>query len=54
MKWFLGIIVAIAAVAGLYKLKYPTYTYRYRMTVEVDVGGEVRSQSSVIEVSAGD
>jgi hypothetical protein len=51
MKWFLGIIVAIAAVAGLYKLKYPTYTYRYRMTVEVDVGGEVRSQSSVIEVS---
>jgi hypothetical protein len=51
MKWFLGIIVAIAAVAGLYKFKYPTYTYRYRMTVEVDAGGEVRSRSSVIEVT---
>jgi hypothetical protein len=51
MKWFLGIIVAIAAVVGLYKLKYPTYTYRYRMTVEVDAGGEVRSRSSVIEVT---
>jgi hypothetical protein len=37
MKWFLGIIVAVAAVVGLYKVKYPTYTYRYRMTVEVDV-----------------
>jgi hypothetical protein len=51
MKWFLGIIVAIAAVAGLYKLQSPTYTYRYRMTVEVDAGGEVRSRSSVIEVT---
>jgi hypothetical protein len=51
MKWFLGIIVAMAVVVGLYKLKYPTYTYRYRMTVEVDAGGEVRSRSSVIEVS---
>jgi hypothetical protein len=30
MKWFLGIIVAIAAVVSLYKFRYPTYTYRYR------------------------
>jgi hypothetical protein len=44
-------MVAIAAVVGLYKLKYPTYTYRYRMTVEIDAGGEVRSRSSVIEVT---
>jgi hypothetical protein len=48
---FLYILVAIAAVVGLYKLKYPTYTYRYRMTVEIDAGGEVRSHSSVIEVT---
>src|ERR1700748_1843282 len=51
MKWFLGIIVAIAAVVGLYKFNYPTYTYRYRMTVDVDAGGEVSSRSSVIEVT---
>jgi hypothetical protein len=51
MKWFLCIIVAIAAVVGLYKLRYPTYSYRYRMTVEIDAGGEVRSHSRVIEVT---
>jgi hypothetical protein len=51
MKWFLCILVAIAAVVGLYKLRYPTYSYRYRMTVEIDAGGEVRSRSSVIEVT---
>jgi hypothetical protein len=50
-------IVAIALVAAaiglltLYKLKYPTYTYRYRMAMEVDTGGEIRSGSSVIEVN---
>jgi hypothetical protein len=51
MKWFLCILVAIAAVVGLYKLRYPTYSYRYRMTVEIDAGGEVRSHSNVIEVT---
>jgi hypothetical protein len=51
MRWFLSILVAIVVVVGLYKLKYPTYTYRYRMTVEIDAGGEVRSRSSVIEVT---
>jgi hypothetical protein len=51
MKWFLCILVAITAVVGLYKLRYPTYSYRYRMTVEIDAGGEVRSHSNVIEVT---
>lgn len=48
----LGIFVVI--VVGLYlayKLVYPTYTYRYRMVVEVDVRGETKSGASVIEVS---
>jgi hypothetical protein len=50
MKW-LGIVLA-AVVAGIvfYKLNYPTYTYRYRMTVNVEVDGQMRSGSSVIEV----
>jgi hypothetical protein len=48
----LGIAVAVVAIAAfLYKLKYPTYAYRYRMTVEIDVGGEIRSGSNVIEVT---
>jgi hypothetical protein len=51
MRWFLSILVAIAMVVGIYKLKYPTYTYRYRMTVEVDAGGKTHSASSVIEVN---
>lgn len=51
MKKF-GIFVAI--LIGLYfayKFIYPTYTYRYRMVVEVDVRGETKSGASVIEVS---
>ena len=48
---FLAVIAAIAAVAVLsYKTAYPTYTYRYKMTVNVNVAGHIRSGSSVIEV----
>jgi hypothetical protein len=49
MKW-LGIAFA-AVVAGfvLYKISYPTYSCRYRMTVNVEVDGQMRSASSVIE-----
>jgi hypothetical protein len=49
----LGIVAALIVVGILafYKLAYPTYTYRYRMTVNVEVDGQVRSGSSVIEVS---
>jgi hypothetical protein len=47
----LGIFVAVVVgLYVLYRLVYPTYTYRYRMTVEVDVGGEIKSGASVIEV----
>jgi hypothetical protein len=45
-------LIAVMLVYGFYKIKYPTFTYRFRMTVEVDAGGETRSASSVIEVSA--
>ena len=45
-------LIAVMLVYGFYKIKYPTYTYRYRMTVAVDAGGETRSASSVIEVTA--
>jgi len=51
----LGIIVAIIAllIGGpivWWKINYPTYSYRYRMTVEVEVDGKVQSGSSVIQV----
>jgi hypothetical protein len=46
-------IIALAAVAvfARYKLSYPTYSCRYRMTVNVEVDGQLRSGSSVIEFS---
>jgi hypothetical protein len=45
-------LIAVMLAYGFYKIKYPTYTYRYRMTVEIDAGGQTRSGSSVIEVTA--
>lgn len=46
----LGIVaLAIIGAFALYKLSYPTYSCRYRMTVTVEVEGQLRSGSSVIE-----
>jgi hypothetical protein len=36
-------------VAG-YTYKYPVYTYRYRLTVNIELDGKLRSGSSVIEI----
>jgi hypothetical protein len=44
-------IVVVAVVAFLtYRAAFPTYTYRYRMTVEVTVEGQIKSGSGVIQV----
>ena len=44
------IVILIAAVVVYFKLAYPDYTYRYRMTVEVDTPDGLKSGSSVIEI----
>jgi hypothetical protein len=44
---FLGLI---AGGVALCQVAYPTYTFRYRMTVEVEVDGKFRSGASIIEV----
>ncbi len=44
------LLLPIGAAIGWWKINYPTYVYRYRMTVEVQVGGKIHSGSSVIEV----
>jgi hypothetical protein len=47
----LPIIVAVMiALFVAYHAAFPTYTYRYRLTVGVDVGGVTRTGSGVIEV----
>jgi hypothetical protein len=54
MRTFGIIMLCILAVIGggvaWCNFAYPTYIYRYRMTVEVNVDGVVHSGSSVIEV----
>ena len=48
------IALSIALVVGgsltMCKLAYPTYTYRYKMTINVEADGKLYSGSSVIEV----
>lgn len=45
------VVLVVGGTFAWWRVNYPTYTYRYRMTVEVDVRGETKSGSSVIEVS---
>ena len=51
----LGILAAIvfALYAGV-TIAYPTYTHRYRLTIEIDTPEGVRSGASVIEVTRKD
>lgn len=52
MLWILGIPLALVAAAFLYwQLRYPTHTYRYKLTVEVDTPEGVRSGYAVREVT---
>ena len=45
----LGALGVFGAIYGVYKWNYPTYAYRYRMTVEVEVDGQMKTGSGVIE-----
>jgi hypothetical protein len=51
MKWLatLGAFIAVAAV--IYKVNHPTYSYRYRLQLSLEVDGKVHTGSSVIEVT---
>jgi hypothetical protein len=41
----------LGLVVAAYKFVYPTYTYRYRETIGIEIDGEVHTGSSVIEVT---
>src|SRR6266852_2768355 len=45
------LVLGVGALVAGYMYKYPNYTYRYRLTVNIEVDGKVRSGSSVIEVT---
>jgi hypothetical protein len=45
---YVAVVLAVAYVA--FKLKYPDYTYRYRLQLSIEVDGKIHTGSSVIEV----
>ena len=47
----LCILLLIGGGFVWWKITYPIYTYRYRITVEVEVDGAIKTGSSVIEVT---
>jgi len=52
MKRFLFFAaMVLLAVVAVYKFSYPTYSYRYRLTVNIEADGKVHTGSSVIGVS---
>lgn len=51
MKWLMRLLLAVAILIAAYYWIYPDYSYRYRLTVEIESGGQTFSGSSVIEVT---
>jgi hypothetical protein len=48
--WWFAALLAAAVLALLPACKKTSATFRYRLTVEVEVDGEVKSASSIIEI----
>ncbi len=46
----IGFLICAAGLYALFKYHFPSYTHRYEMTLEVQVGDEIRSGSSVVQV----
>jgi hypothetical protein len=49
-KTFIALIIVTTCVVG-YRLAYPTYTHRYRLTVNVETPHGLKSGSSVVQVT---
>lgn len=43
------LLIMIISIVVIWKIMYPDYTYRYRLTIEIDTPEGVKSGSSVIE-----
>jgi len=50
LKWLALSLILCAAGYGLYAWKYPTYSYQFRITVEVDTVDGVKTGASVLQV----
>ncbi len=52
--WTVAIVALLFGLTALvvaYKYCYPTYSYRYRLTVNIEADGKLHSASSIVEVS---
>jgi hypothetical protein len=47
----ISIAVSAAALVGWYVYAFPNYSYRYRLTVNIEIDGKVHSGSSVIDIT---
>lgn len=50
-KIVVALLVLIVGPIVVWKTAYPTYSYRYRLVLAVEVDGQIKTGSSVIEVS---
>jgi hypothetical protein len=50
VKWAVAILLCLFGLHQIYKLKYPDYVYRYRLSLTVEIDGTSHTGSSVIEV----
>jgi hypothetical protein len=46
-----ALVLLLVATVGACHLIYPSYTHRYRLTLEVEADGQVRTGSGVVEVT---
>jgi hypothetical protein len=49
MKWVIIFVALLGGAYAAYAIAYPTYSYRYRITIEVDTADGVKAGSSVLE-----
>lgn len=51
MKWFGIFALFLIAIVVVFKVNFPTYSYRYRLQIALSVDEKIYSGSSVIEVA---
>ncbi len=54
MKLIAWIVAIIVAIVGFISLAYPTYTHRYRLTIEISTPKGTKIGSGVIEAARRD
>jgi putative lipase involved disintegration of autophagic bodies len=48
----LGVVAAsVIGATVVWQVAFPTYTHRYRLTVSIEIDGQVHTGSSVIEIA---